>query len=49
MKNAIIYPYNATLLPMIRHMGELQNEYQISQVVSFPGGWADQKRCGLCL
>jgi peptide maturation system protein (TIGR04066 family) len=46
MKNAIIYPYNATLLPMIRHMGEFQNEYQISQVVSFPGGGLTRKDAG---
>ncbi len=46
MKNAIIYPYNATLLPMIRHLEEFQNEYQISQVVSFPGSGLTGKDAG---
>lgn len=46
MKKAIIYPYHAMLLPIIRHMGEFQDEYQISQVVSFPGSGLTGKDVG---
>lgn len=46
MKKAIIYPYHAMLLPLIKHMGEFQDEYQINQVVSFPGSGLTGKDAG---
>lgn len=46
MKSTTIYPYNANILPIIRHFTALQSAYQIEQIVSFPGSGLSGKDAG---
>lgn len=37
MNKIALYPFDATLLPIVRHFNELQTKYQLNKVISFPG------------
>ncbi|MCM1155833.1 MAG: hypothetical protein NC489_30510 [Ruminococcus flavefaciens] len=37
MKKAALFPFNKTLLPIVRHFQELQMQYELTEVIALPG------------